>query len=72
MGHYEQLEGIAIADAALAIEGEALEDLFETAATALAEVMVDPCTVAPAVDVVDRLDISRKVLSLRPIGNIKG
>jgi len=40
---------MAVADCALAIEGESLDDLFETAARALAELMVDPATVDQSV-----------------------
>jgi SHS2 domain-containing protein len=61
MGHYEVLETVALADCALEIEGVDLDDLFATAARALAELMVDPATLgrdlerhvdlaAPAVD----------------------
>jgi SHS2 domain-containing protein len=45
MGSYEVLETMAVADCALAIEGASLDDLFETAARALAELMVDPATI---------------------------
>jgi len=83
MGRYEILETVAIADCALDVEGSDLADLFATPARALAELMVDPATIArtlqrqialeaPSVDVLHRLEISRKVVSLRPIGNIKG
>lgn len=61
MGRYTPLEDVALADAAFDLEGRDLDDLFETAAVALAELMVDPATVpltvhrdialeAPAVD----------------------
>ncbi len=49
MGSYEVLEAVSLADCALAIEGASLADLFETAARALAELMVDPDTIAPRV-----------------------
>jgi SHS2 domain-containing protein len=49
MGSYEVLEGLAVADCALDLDGASLADLFETAARALAELMVDPVTVEPAV-----------------------
>jgi SHS2 domain-containing protein len=49
MGSYAVIEVAAIADCALAIEGASLADLFETAARALAELMVDPATIAPRV-----------------------
>jgi SHS2 domain-containing protein len=44
MGRYEVLEGVALADCALDIEGDDLDDLFATGARALAELMVDPAT----------------------------
>ena len=50
MGRYTVLEEIAVADCALEIEGDSLDDLFETAARALCELMVDPATVAPTVE----------------------
>lgn len=49
MGRFTVLEDIALADCALDVEGEDLDDLFETAAVALADVMVDPATVPPRV-----------------------
>jgi SHS2 domain-containing protein len=45
MGRYCFLEDMAVADCAIDLEGRDLADLFETAAAALAEVMVDPRTV---------------------------
>ena len=45
MGRYQFVEEIALADCAIDVEGADLADLFETAALALAEVMVDPATV---------------------------
>ncbi len=45
MGRYEFVEGIAIADCAIEVEGVDPADVFETAALALADVMVDPVTV---------------------------
>ena len=50
MGRWTVLEEIAVADCALEIEGDSLDDLFETAARALCELMVDPATVAPTVE----------------------
>jgi SHS2 domain-containing protein len=44
MGRYEVLETVAIGDCALQVEGRDLDDLFATAARALAEQMVDPAT----------------------------
>ncbi len=46
MGRYEVLETVAIADCALEVEGSDVVDLFATAARALAELMVDPVTIA--------------------------
>ena len=46
MGRYHFVEGIALADCAIDVEGADLGDLFETAALALAEVMVDPATLS--------------------------
>ena len=40
------LEDVALADYAVDLEGSDLDDLFETAALALADVMVDPPTVS--------------------------
>jgi SHS2 domain-containing protein len=48
MGRYHFVEGIALADCAIDVEGADVADLFETAARALAEVMVDPATVTMA------------------------
>lgn len=45
MGRYVLLDAIAIADCAMDVEGDSLDDLFATAARAVAEVMVDPGTV---------------------------
>jgi SHS2 domain-containing protein len=45
VGRYTFLEDIALADCAVDVEGRDLPDLFETAASALARVMVDPATV---------------------------
>ncbi|MBI4637921.1 MAG: archease [Candidatus Rokubacteria bacterium] len=50
MGRYEFLESVAIADCAVEVEGQDLDDLFATAAGALAEVMVDPATVSATVE----------------------
>lgn len=50
MGRFRFLDDVAIADCAMEVEGADLPDLFETAARALAEVMVDPATVAPTVE----------------------
>jgi protein archease len=45
MGRYMVLDDVAVADCALEIEGRDLNDLFQTAAQAVAELMVDPATV---------------------------
>ncbi len=50
MGRYTFLEEGALADCAAEIEGSDLNDLFETAARALAELMVDPSTVPLTVE----------------------
>lgn len=42
MGRYQFLEEVAVADCALDVEAPELHDLFETAASALAELMVEP------------------------------
>jgi SHS2 domain-containing protein len=49
MGRYAFLEEIALADCAFEAEGRDLNDLFETVARALAEIMVDPATIAVTV-----------------------
>lgn len=50
MGQYRVVEDVALADCALEVEGRSLGDLFETAAIALAELMVDPATVGNSVE----------------------
>lgn len=49
MGRYEFLDTIAVADCALEVQGADVADVFETAALALADLMVDPATVIPDV-----------------------
>jgi SHS2 domain-containing protein len=44
VGRWQILEELAVADCALCIDGVDLDDLFETAAAALAQLMVDPAT----------------------------
>jgi SHS2 domain-containing protein len=44
------LESVAVADCAMDVEGDDLDDLFATAARALTEVMVDPATVPARVE----------------------
>jgi protein archease len=50
MGQWALLEDVAIGDCALEVEGQSLDDLFATAARAVAEVMVDPATVRISVE----------------------
>lgn len=50
MGRYRFIEDMAIADCAVEIEGADLDDLFATAAMALADLMVDPATVALGIE----------------------
>ena len=50
MGRSTFLEDVALADCAVEIEGNSLADLFEAAAAAIARLMVDPATLAIAVD----------------------
>jgi SHS2 domain-containing protein len=50
MGRYAFLEDVALADCAFEVEGADLDDLFATAARALAEVMVDPASLGAAVE----------------------
>ncbi len=50
MGRYRFLEEVALADCAVEVEGSDLDDLFATAASALAELMVDPATVPATVE----------------------
>lgn len=50
MGRFAFIDDVAIADCAIDVEGRDLADLFETAAAALADVMVDPVTVPVAIE----------------------
>ena len=50
MGRYEFLEDVVLADCAVEIEGQSLDDLFETAAAAIARLMVDPATLTITVE----------------------
>jgi SHS2 domain-containing protein len=50
MGRYTFLEDVALADCAIEIEGQSLDDLFETAAAAIARLMVDPGTLTITVE----------------------
>jgi SHS2 domain-containing protein len=56
VGSWNALDTIAIADCALEIHGRDLDDLFATAARALADVMVDPDTVPHDVERTLRLE----------------
>lgn len=50
VGSFRFLDDLAIADCALDVEGTSLDDLFETAALALARVMADPATIEPRLE----------------------
>lgn len=50
MGRFRYLEGMVLSDAAIDLEGNSLDDLFGTAAVALADLMVDPATVPSTVE----------------------
>jgi protein archease len=50
VGRFEFLDEGVVADCALEVQGRDTDDLFETAAAALAELMVDPQTVATTVE----------------------
>jgi SHS2 domain-containing protein len=50
VGRYRFVEDVAIADCAIDIEGRDLGDVFDTAAAALARLMVDPATVRRTVE----------------------
>jgi SHS2 domain-containing protein len=45
VGQYRIVDDVALADCAIDIEGRDPSDVFETAAVALAELMVDPATI---------------------------
>lgn len=62
MGSWNVLDTIAIADCALEIHANDLDDLFATAARALADVMVDPDTVSR--DVERTLSLEARALDL--------
>lgn len=50
MGTYRVLEDVALADVALEIDGRDLDDVFATAARALAELTVEPDTLGTPVE----------------------
>ncbi len=56
------LDDVALADCAVDIEGRDLADVFETAAAALAEIMVEPATVPTTVT--RRIELSAPALDL--------
>jgi SHS2 domain-containing protein len=56
VGAWNVLDAVALADCALEIHGADLQDIFATAARALADVMVDPSTVSRDVQRVMRLE----------------
>ena len=62
MGSVRQLEQVAIADCAWELDAADLPDLFETAAKALAELTVDPTTLAGTAEV--RLRLTADALDL--------
>ncbi len=49
MGRYVFLDEIAVADCAIEVVGRDVNDLFETVARAVAEIMVDPATMTVTV-----------------------
>lgn len=62
MGRHAFLDTVALADCAVEVEGKDLDDLFETAARALAEIMVDPETVPPVLE--RRIELAAPSLDL--------
>ena len=56
MGRWRILEDVAVADCALDLEARDVDDLFETAALALVDLMVDPSTVGVDLERVVILD----------------
>src|SRR5262245_12310858 len=56
VGRWRILEDVAVADCALDLEAPDVDDLFETAALALVDLMVDPSTVPAGVERVVTLD----------------
>jgi SHS2 domain-containing protein len=62
VGTFRFVEDVALADCAVDLQGRDLDDLFETAAVAMAELMVDPATLSPTVNRIvaleaDQLDL---------------
>ena len=64
VGRWRILEDVAVADCALDLEAQDVGDLFETAALALVDLMVDPSTVAVGVERVVTLDAAELDLLL--------
>ena len=62
MGSVRQLDDVAVADCAWEIDAADLPDLFATAATALAELTVDPTTLADAAEA--HIELSAEALDL--------
>jgi SHS2 domain-containing protein len=64
VGRWRILEDVAVADCALDLEARDVDDLFETAALALVDLMVDPSTVAVSVEQSVTLDAAELDLLL--------
>ena len=64
MGSWRIVEDVAVADCALDLEARDVDDLFETAALALVDLMVDPSTVAVDSERVVTLDAAELDLLL--------
>lgn len=64
MGSWRILEAVAVADCALDLEARDVDDLFETAALALVDLMVDPSTMAVDLERVVTLDATELDLLL--------
>jgi SHS2 domain-containing protein len=62
VGRFQFIEDVALADCAVDIDGRDLDDVFETAAAALAQLMVDPATVSLTID--ERLALEAVSLDL--------
>jgi SHS2 domain-containing protein len=56
VGSWNVIDAVAIADCALEVHGQDLDDLFSTCARALADLMVDPATVPRNVERAVRLE----------------
>ena len=62
MGRWRVLEGVVVADCALDSEGDTLAALCDTAARAVGDLMVEPCTVGT--DVVRSVSLTAESLDL--------